>query len=109
MADGVHPLFHMDRRSSQITAAAHRALEGVGELMSSTETLRADDNVVLVGHNAPLDSMAFVNFIVLFEEELERELGRRVSVTEILNSVNDADGTPLTLGRVVTMLLERLD
>jgi predicted acyltransferase (DUF342 family) len=99
----------MHRRSSQITAAAYRALDGVSELMSTTETLRANDSVVLVGDEASLDSMAFVNFIVLFEEELERELGRRVSVTEILNTVGESDSSPLTLGRVVTLLTERLE
>ena len=93
---------------SRITAAAHRALDALSELMSPTETLRSDDNVVLVGSEASLDSMAFVNFIVLFEEELERELGARVSVTEILNAVGESDGAPLTLGRVVDMLTERL-
>ena len=93
---------------SKITAAAYRAFDGVSELMSTTETLRADDRVVLVGAEACLDSMAFVNFIVLFEEELERELGARVSVAEILNAVAESDGSPLTLGSVVNMLTERL-
>lgn len=93
---------------SQIAAAAYRAFDGVRELMFTTETLRADDSVILVGAEASLDSMAFVNFIVLFEEELERELGARVSVAEILNAVGESDGSPLTLGSVVDMLTERL-
>lgn len=104
----VRPLT-MHTRSARISAAAHRALDGVSDLLGAGETLRADDGVVLVGHEAALDSMAFVNFIVLFEEELERELGRRVSVTEILNTIDEAAGSPLTLGRIVTMLTERLE
>jgi len=97
----------MENRSSQITAAAHRALDSVSELMSG-DTLHADDSVVLVGADASLDSMAFVNFIVLFEEELERELGHRVSVTEILNTIDESNGSALTLGHVVSMVTERL-
>ena len=76
--------------------------------MSATETLRANGSVVLVGSEAPLDSMAFVNCVVLVEEELERELGVRVSVTEILDAVGDPDSSPLTLGHVVSMVTERL-
>ena len=99
----------MQNRSSQITAAAYRAFDTVSELMSHPESrLRADDSVVLVGSDASLDSMAFVNFVVQFEEELERELGSPVSVTEILNAVGASDGSPLTLGHVVSMLTERL-
>ena len=99
----------MENKSSRITAAAYRAFDTASELTSHTEShLRADDSVVLVGSDASLDSMAFVNFIVQFEEELERELGSPVSVTEILNAVDPSDGSPLTLGRVVSMLTERL-
>ena len=99
----------MHNHSPHIAAAATRALAGVCALMAGSDPIPADDSLVLVGAGAALDSMAFVNFVVLLEEELEQELGRRIAVTEILNTFNDTDGSPLTFGHVVAALSERLE
>ena len=95
--------------SGQIADAAHRAFDGVSDLLGTTDTLRADDHVVLVGEGASLDSLGFVNFIELLEEELARALGRTISVTNILSAVDEADGSPLTLRQVVRLIANQVE
>jgi Ethanolamine utilization protein EutJ (predicted chaperonin) len=98
----------MPSHSSQIADAAYRAFDGVNELLAATDVARASDEAVVVGDGATFDSMGFVNFVVLLEEELERRLGRTVSVTSILSTVGQSGNSPLTLGQVVNLLTDQL-
>src|SRR5687767_14532636 len=99
----------MQRHPSQIAEAAYRAFDGANELVAATDVPHASDDVVVVGDGASFDSMGFVNFVVLLEEELERRLGRTVSVISILSSVSQSGNSPLTLGQVVNLLTDQLE
>jgi acyl carrier protein len=95
---------HIDR----VRGAVHRAVDAVNDFLPSGQLLEADDNIVLLGSNADLDSMGFVNFIVAVEEELEREFGRDLSIGDFLN-MRTGDGAAVsTIGDVIKVLSQRL-
>jgi acyl carrier protein len=97
-----HPMTGIER----IRRAVYRTLEDINDLLPSEQVLEVGDDLVLIGNNAGLDSMGFVNFIVALEEELERELGRDLNITELLNI--QTDHSISTVADLINVLVERL-
>jgi acyl carrier protein len=92
-----------------IREAVFRTIEQVNELLPPEQALDARDDLVLVGPNAALDSMGFVNFVVALEEELESQLGKPLNISDLLLIQTD-DGTLVsTVSDLVTVLSHRLE
>ena len=92
----------------KIRVAVNRTVDAVNDLLPPEQAIDANDELVIVGENASLDSMGFVNFIVALEEELERELGRGVNIADLLK-MQTGDGSVSTLADLIKMLSERLE
>jgi acyl carrier protein len=96
---------HVER----VRGAVHRAVDAVNDFLPSGQLLEADDNIVLLGSNADLDSMGFVNFIVALEEELEREFGCDLPIGELLD-MQTGDGNKIsTIADLIKVLSDRLE
>jgi acyl carrier protein len=93
----------------RIRGAVYRTIDAVNDLLPSEQALEANDELVLIGNNASLDSMGFVNFVVALEEQLERELARDLNIADLLNMQADDDGSTVsTVADLIKVLSERL-
>ena len=95
---------------NRLRGVVYRTLDIVNGLLPADQALEATDNLVLIGRNASLDSMGFVNFIVALEEELERELGKEMNIADLLNLQHeDSEAETIsTVADLVNVLSERL-
>src|SRR5262245_22346016 len=94
----------------RIRGAVYRSVDAVNDLLPVGQALEATDDLVLIGNNAGLDSMGFVNFMVALEEELERELGRDLNLTDLINIKTDGAGNAIaTVADLIKVLFERLE
>jgi acyl carrier protein len=94
--------------ADRIRAAVYRTIHAVNDLLPDGQTLAINDDVVLVGQTATLDSMGFVNFIVALEEELEQELHRGFNIADLLAMQGHDQTSALTVADVITLLENRL-
>ena len=91
----------------QIRSAIFAAIDRTRELSLDEAGLVADESVVLIGEEAVLDSMGFVNFVVAVEEELGRISDERIDLLEALNPAST--GTPISsAGELIDFLSSRL-
>jgi acyl carrier protein len=95
--------------AERIRQAVYRTVDAINDLLPPEQALEANDDLVLLGQKASLDSMGFVNFIVGLEEELERDLGCDLSIADLLKMQTDDDGNTIsTVADVVRVVSERL-
>ena len=97
----------MSNVTDQIRAAVYRTIDSVNDLLPPQQALSRDENVVLLGQQASLDSMGFVNFVVALEEELERELHRDFNIPDLL-AMRSEDGGSFTVADLITVLSQHL-
>ena len=91
----------------RIRGAVYDTIVAVHQMYAVDRPVEVNDQLILLGTNASLDSMGFVNFIVALEEELEREFGRALNLAELINLTTD-DGTSVaTVGDLIDVLSER--
>lgn len=93
----------------RIRTAVYRAVNTVNELLPPQQALPAEDATVLVGPDAMLDSMGFVNFIVALEEELERELSRTFVVSDLMAIDAQRSDAAFTIGDIIDVVSGRGD
>lgn len=93
----------------RIRTAVYRAVNTVNELLPPQQALPAEDGTVLVGPDAMLDSMGFVNFIVALEEELERELSRTFVVSDLMAIDAQRGDAAFTIGDIIDVVSGRGD
>ena len=94
--------------ADKIRTAVYRTIDAVNDLLPVGQTLAANDEVVLIGQTATLDSMGFVNFVVALEEELERELQRGFDIPDLLAMQEDGGRSPLTVADLIKLLSGRI-
>jgi acyl carrier protein len=75
-------------QEAQIEAIVFRAIDRTNELLMEEQALPKNQSTALLGNNASLDSMGFVNFVVALEEEYQLATGDTLGITERLNSAN---------------------
>lgn len=85
----------------QVLEVLNCAIDRVNELLPTGEPLSKEKDTVLLGQDGSLDSMGFVNLVVAIEEELEKQLGVRASLSD---EVMGGSGV-LTVGELHEMLL----
>jgi len=88
---------------SRIQAAIFEAIDRVNEVQLDENAVTKDAATILVGEQAQLDSMGFVNFVVALEEVLAGA-GLTLSVVEELNAQGDAAPKTLTVASLVDFL-----
>jgi len=74
----------------QIKEIICQAIDQVNELLLDKDLLSKDDSTVIVGKDAKLDSMGYINFIVALEDELAKQVGYDLMLVDELSPV-DAD------------------
>jgi len=81
-----------------------KAVEEVVQNDGATEVPPCLDTTVLLGDEACLDSMGFVNFVVAVEDGLKSELGISLNVAELLDTDPERPKPPLTVGTLTEFL-----
>lgn len=97
----------MSNVTDQIRTAVYRTIDSVNDLLPPQQALSRDENVVLVGQEASLDSMGFVNFVVALEEELEHELHRDFNIPDLL-AMHSENGGSFTVADLIEVLSQHL-
>ena len=64
------------------TYIVYTAIDSLNEQLSDERKIQKDPTTVLLGNEGKLDSIGFVNFVVLLEEKCQQECGISVSLTE---------------------------
>jgi hypothetical protein len=90
--------------TQQIRDAVTRAMERVNDLLLAENSLSCDDENVLLGNGAQLDSMGFVNFMIALEDELAGQTGWVLNLAEELNSRKGAVPETMTAADFVNFL-----
>ena len=98
----------MTSAATTIRNAVYRTIEVVNDLLPPEQALLGHDDFVLIGKSSSLDSMGFVNFIVTLEEELERGLGRKLNIADIVSAQSDDGASISTVADLINRLSERL-
>jgi acyl carrier protein len=97
------------REIEKFRGVVYRTVDAVNDLLPPEQALEANDDLVLIGKDASLDSMGFVNFIVALEEELEREVGHDLNIADLLDMQTDDEGrTMSTVADLIRVLSQRL-
>jgi acyl carrier protein len=65
-------------RAPEILSAVFKAIDDTNELLGSENQLDKSREAALVGPDAVLDSMAFINLLAAVEERLEEALGTTI-------------------------------
>ena len=74
--------------SSRVQSAVYAAIDSLNEQLSPEQQVEKDPNTVLLGQNGKLDSMGFINFIVLLEEKCLDKCGVSILLSDTLNSTD---------------------
>jgi len=83
----------------------YQSLEEVNEQLPNDQQIRKSPDATLVGQTGGLDSLGFVNFIALVEEECAHKYGITVS---LMDGASDEDGTLGDVGSFADWLFQRL-
>ena len=94
----------LDRR--QVRDAVFRAIDKVSESLADENALPRSESAVLLGAEADLDSMGFVNFIAAVEEEMTTVIGRPYRIVDRISSVDKDYPEMSTVGEFIDFLCE---
>jgi len=88
----------------KIRIAVYRAIEEANQLSADGEAAEVTESTILLGPEAALNSMGFVNFVVALEEEVNRLTDRPLDLFEKINSA-EGKGYPIsTVGQLMDLL-----
>lgn len=89
----------------KIRTAVLRAIAQAKELSVDASMLAGTEEcTVLLGEDAELDSMGFVNFIVTLEEEMHRLTNRQLDLVEQINAAKANRQPIVTVGQLIDYL-----
>lgn len=87
-------------QDDKIKSVVFEAIDEINQQLLEQQRLSKSPEVVLVGGEAMLDSMAFVNLIVAVEEKMVNEFG--VNITLVDERAFSQDETPFkTIGNLI--------
>jgi len=92
----------------QIREAVLRAIAQTKELSLDENGLTDEESTVLVGQEAALDSMSFVNFVVALEEEITRITHYPLDVVQMLHSQGSQGAAFSTVRDLIDFLCHTL-
>jgi len=86
------------------TDVVYTAIDSLNEQLSGERKIQKDPTTLLLGNEGNLDSIGFVNFVVLVEEKCQQECGVSVSLMETPEEENPFE----TVGSLIEYLEQRL-
>jgi hypothetical protein len=92
---------------AKVSIAIDRAIDRLNELLPAGQAVSRDPGTILLGRSGRLDSMAFVNFIVALDEEIENQLGMKASMADELGESGMGDLTIQEVHSVAVRLADR--
>lgn len=81
----------------------NNAVDAVNALLPTSEMLSKDRSTVVQGDGARLDSMGFLNLLVALEDEIDSQLGFRITLAE---AVLPGGKRAYTLGDIHATLIQ---
>jgi len=91
----------------EIRNAVFHAIESVNQLSLDPAAVQAADCTVVLGEDAALDSMGFVNFVVALDEEMARISKVPLNVVDLLTSRLRASRKTATVSDLIEFLHEQ--
>ena len=73
---------------ARMTKVVYAAIDTLNEQLSQEQRLEKNLATVLLGNSGKLDSVGFINLIVLIEEKLHDDCGVSMSLSDALNSTD---------------------
>ena len=98
-------IFTMKPTKDELLGIIYKSLEEVNEQLPNDQQIRKSPDATLVGQTGGLDSLGFVNFVALVEEECADKYGITVS---LMDGASDEDGTLGDVGSFADWLFRRL-
>ena len=87
-------------RNSRVAAAVFKAVDELNKQLPKDLRLDKRENTALAGESGKLDSLAFVNLIVITEQKIEEEFSVSVNLTDEL--LFSSDNSPFeTIGSFI--------
>src|SRR5262245_27073045 len=86
------------------TDVVYAAIDSLNEQLSDERKIQKEPTSILLGNEGKLDSIGFVNFVVLLEEKCQQECGISVSLTETPAEKNPFE----SVGSLIKYLEQRL-
>ena len=93
-------------QKDQIRNAVLLAIDRVRESLVDESVLPRTESAVLLGDDAALDSMGFVNFIVAVEEEMSAVTDEAYQLVDRISSMKTDGPDSCTVGRFIDFLYE---
>ena len=90
----------------QIRNSVGNAMKRVNDILLDDNALSQEDDTVLLGEGAELDSMGFVNFLIALEDELAETTALRLNLSEVLNAGDGAIPKTMTAADLTDFLFE---
>lgn len=88
-----------------IVEAIYRALDAVNETLSAAEGFEKAPTTVLIGESGKMDSLRFVTFITVVEENVERAFDSSISVMDLV----DLEAGPFTVAALTASIAKALN
>ncbi len=101
-------LLRCDRLRDRILELLYESIEDLNAMLPPEEQLAKSEQEILSGENAGLDSMGWVNLILITEEKLNTAFGLELSLAEPL-LLDSPDGPPSTVAGMAKRLSELLE
>ena len=92
----------MNDTMTRITSVVYDAIDELNEQFAEENKLEKTSETALLGNAGRLDSVGFVNLIVLVEEKCQDEFGVPISLTDDLGT--DDDNALKTVGSFIDYL-----
>lgn len=73
----------------KVSKAVDEAIDVLNEQLEGGQKLEKKPETLLLGKGGKLDSIGFVNFIVLLEEHCQSECGVTISLTDAMETTTD--------------------
>jgi len=97
----------MDTATKRVIDLIFEAMDEVSDQVTGQPWPQKSHSTVIVGAGGRLDSLGFVNFVVLLEQKCEEQTGIAISLTEAAQSrAADPFGTAGALAEFVSELLD---
>lgn len=88
-----------------IAGAIYVALDAVNETLTATEGFEKAPGTVLIGESGKMDSLRFVTFITVVEENIERDFDATISVMDLV----DLEAGPFTVAALTDSIAKALN
>jgi acyl carrier protein len=96
-------------KNEKILEAIYAALDEVNKMLPTSERIKKSENILLIGHNAELDSLQLMNLIVELEQQIEIIFNSSIILTDekAMNHSPNPFTSISTLVEYISLLMEK--